>query len=310
MDVVGWFFYKGCDIFMQTWLSKQGILLIALAAISWGTVGVVVKSLYENTGLSPISVGFYRLALSVPALLLALSGLGKKAFQIKAKDVPVIALMGLMLAVYQLCYFAAIPRVGVAIATLVTLCTAPILVALLSVVFLKERLEPKVIAALVIAVVGTFLLVGFQSASGSQVVSGVLLALGSATGYALVALTSRRLSTYHPLQPVAFGFTVGAVVLLPFALADGLATSLDVSSWLRLLYLGLIPTALAYTLFTLGMRTTKATVATIVTLLEPLTAVILAFVLFREQLNATAIVGGVLLIVAIILLAKKQDSKS
>jgi drug/metabolite transporter, DME family len=210
-----------------------------------------------------------------------------------------------MLALYQLCYFAAIPKVGVAIATLVTLCMAPVIVALLSVLFLKERLEQSIVTALVIAIVGTFLLVGFQSASGGQVFSGVLLALGSATGYALVALTSRRLSTYHPLQPVAFGFTVGAIVLLPFALSTGLTTSLDVSSWLRLLYLGLIPTAFAYVLFTLGMRTTKATVATIVTLLEPLTAVILAFVLFREQLSATAILGGVLLIAAIVLLSKK-----
>jgi drug/metabolite transporter, DME family len=296
---------------MQTWLSrpwfsKQGILLIALAAISWGTVGVVVKSLYASTTLSPIAIGFYRLALSVPVLLLALSSLGKKAFQIKAKDIPVIILMGAMLAAYQLCYFAAIPRVGVAIATLVTLCTAPVIVALMSVLFLKERLETNVITTLVIAIIGTFLLVGFQDASGERVFSGVLLALGSATGYALVALTSRRLSNYHPLQPVAFGFTVGAAVLLPFALSTGLTTSLELSSWLRLLYLGLIPTSLAYVLFTLGMRTTKATVATIVTLLEPLTAVILAFVLFREQLSATAILGGVLLIAAIVLLSKKQ----
>jgi drug/metabolite transporter, DME family len=68
-----------------------------------------------------------------------------------------------------------------------------------------------------------------------------------------------------------------------------------------------MPTALAYTLFTLGMRTTKATVATIVTLLEPFTAVILAFVLFREQPSATAIFGGVLLIAAIVLLSNSEE---
>lgn len=283
---------------------QRGLLLIALAAVSWGTVGVVVRSLYESTALSSLSVGFYRLALSVPALLLALSFLGKKAFQIKPRDIPVIVLLGAMLAAYQLCYFAAIPRVGVAIATLITLCTAPVIVALLSVVLLKERLEPNIIIALVTAIIGTVLLVGFQG-SGEQIFSGVLLALGSATGYALVVLTSRRLASYHPLQPVAFGFTVGALVLLPFALANGLTTSLELSSWLRLLYLGLIPTALAYVLFTLGMRTTKATVATIVTLLEPLTAVILAFVLFGEELSATAIAGGVLLIAAMVVLSRK-----
>jgi uncharacterized membrane protein len=158
---------------MQTWLPKQGILFIALAAILWGTVGVVVKSLYESTVLSPIIVGFYRLALSVPALLLALSFLGKKAFQVKRRDVPIIALLGAMLAIYQLCYFAAIPRVGVAIATLITLCSAPVIVALSSVIFLKERLGRNVITALVMAVVGTFLLVGFQGVSGGRIFSGV-----------------------------------------------------------------------------------------------------------------------------------------
>jgi drug/metabolite transporter, DME family len=293
-----WFFRQG-------WFSRRGMLLIALAAVSWGTVGVVVKSLYESTTLSPISVGFYRLALSVPALLLALSFLGKQAGTIKRKDIPVIVLLGAMLAGYQLCYFAAIPRVGVAVATLVTLCTAPVIVALLSLIFLRERLEPTIIVALIIAIVGTVLLVGIQPANETRIFSGILLALGSATGYALVALTSRRLSNYHPLQPVAFGFTVGALVLLPFALSNGLTTSLEVSSWLRLLYLGLIPTALAYVLFTSGMRTTKATVATIVTLLEPFTAVILAFILFHEQLSATAIIGGLLLVTAIVLLSRK-----
>jgi DME family drug/metabolite transporter len=285
---------------------QHGLYFIALAAVSWGTVGVVVRSLYESTALSSLQVGFYRLALSVPVLLLALLFLGKRAFQIKIKDIPVVALMGAMLAGYQLCYFAAIPRVGVAIATLITLCTAPVIVVLLSVLFLKERLESNTIIALVVAIMGTVLLVGFQGAGGERVLAGVLLALGSATGYALVALTSRRLAGYHPLQPVTFGFTVGALVLLPFALANGLSTTLEASSWLRLLYLGLIPTALAYVLYTLGMRTTRATEATIVTLLEPLTAVILAFILFDERLSLTAILGGVLLVAAIVLLSKKS----
>ncbi|MGL4609500.1 MAG: DMT family transporter [Trueperaceae bacterium] len=170
---------------------QRGLWVIALAAMSWGTVGVVVRSLYESTTLSFLSVGFYRLALSVPALLLALGFLGKKAFQIKLKDSPIIVLLGAMLAVYQLCYFAAISKVGVAIATLVTLCTAPVIVAVLSVVFLKERLEPTTITALVVAILGTVLLVGFRDANSENVLLGVLFALGSATGYALVVLTSR-----------------------------------------------------------------------------------------------------------------------
>ena len=209
---------------------------------------------------------------------------------------------------YQLCYFAAIARVGVAVATLITLCTAPVIVAGLSFIFLGERLTRRLVAALALATLGTVLLTGLfdgvrVGGSGGQVL-GVLLALGSATGYAVVVLSSRALAgRYHPLEPLTGAFAVGALILLPFALLSGLTARLEPLSWLTLLYLGLVPTAFAYTLFITGMRTTPATAASIVTLLEPLTATLLAWLLFGERLGAAGFMGGTLLILAIVLLS-------
>ena len=292
--------------------ARTGILRIALAASLWGTVGVAVGFLYATTTLTALPVGFYRLAFAAPSLALALAfAKGGRARRIKLKDGAAVALMGVMLAVYQLCYFAAIARVGVAVATLVTLCTAPVIVAGLSFIFLGERLTKRLVTALALATLGTVLLTGLFNGmhvgggSGAQVL-GVLLALGSATGYAVVVLSSRALADrYHALAPLTGAFAVGALVLLPFALLSGLTTQLAPLGWLTLLYLGLVPTAFAYALFITGMRTTPATAASIVTLLEPLTATLLAWLLFGERLGAAGLAGGALLVLAIVLLSLK-----
>jgi DME family drug/metabolite transporter len=212
-----------------------------------------------------------------------------------------------MMALYQACYFAAIPRVGVTVATLITLCVAPVIVALLSLVLMRERPAPLVGLALLCALVGTALLVNirFTGASRADALVGVLLALGSAAAYAILALCSRFLaSRYHPLQPIAIGFTVGAALLFGLASAwpGGLIVRYPMIGWLHLLYLGLMPTALGYFAFLAGMRTTPATVATIATLVEPLTSALLAWLLFGERLGSAGWLGAALLLGAMVML--------
>ncbi|MBC8076377.1 MAG: EamA family transporter, partial [Chloroflexales bacterium] len=75
--------------------------------------------------------------------------------------------------------------------------------------------------------------------------------------------------------------------------------------WMMLVYLGLVPTALAYVLFLRGMRTTSATVASIVTLLEPLTSTALAWLIFGERFGPLGFVGAALLLGAIGLLMRR-----
>jgi DME family drug/metabolite transporter len=76
--------------------------------------------------------------------------------------------------------------------------------------------------------------------------------------------------------------------------------------WLLPGYVGEIPTALAYGLFVLGMRSTPSTVASVLTLVEPLTATLVAWALFGERLGAIGLLGAWLLIGAICLLAYGQ----
>ena len=98
---------------------------------------------------------------------------------------------------------------------------------------------------------------------------------------------------------------VGTLALLPVLLLEGAQITYPMVSWGLLLYLGVVPTALAYFLFTIGMRTTVATVASLVTLIEPLTAAGLAWLLFDERLGPLALVGAALLLGAVFLLTRE-----
>ena len=123
----------------------------------------------------------------------------------------------------------------------------------------------------------------------------------------IISLCSRALAgRYHPLQPITIGFGAGAALLLPFALVSGLAVAYPAAGWLLLLHLGLVPTALAYALFLSGMRHTTATVASIVTLVEPLTSTMLAWALFGERLGPLGLLGAALLLGAIGLLYRGE----
>ncbi|NJO06880.1 MAG: EamA family transporter [Chloroflexaceae bacterium] len=290
---------------------NRGIVLIVLAAALWGTVGIATKALYSISDTNPLTVGFFRLAFSVPALTLACWYVTRRLwFASTARDLGLMAGLGVAMAAYQVFYFAAIAQVGVTIAVLVTLCSAPVIVGILAVVFLREQMTIQVGVALVAALAGTVLLVNSQpddaTVTGSLVL-GVALAAGAGLSYSSVVLFSRTLADrYHPLQPIMVGFAIGAVLLLPFALIGGLVLTYSLQGWLLLLHLGIIPTALGYLLFLSGLRSTPATVASIATLIEPLTSAVLAWVLFGERLGPLGIAGGVLLLGAMLMLSVRR----
>lgn len=288
-----------------------GLGLILLAALMWGTVGIFVQSIYHMAETNSLSIGFFRLALATPILSLAgWMTLGRQMFRIDRRDLKFLIMIGAMTALYQVCYFGAIAQIGVAAATLITLCTAPVWVAILSVWMLNEKLTRGIGLAGVCAVGGTLLLVGIQPQENAQanLGFGILLATGSAIGYALVTLCSRRVARrYHPLQCAAIGFGIGALILLPCAMSSHFVIHYSVAGWLCLVYLGVIPTALAYWLYFIGMRSTLATTASIATLLEPLTATLLAWSLLGERLGALSVIGAGLLLAAIGLLYRLRQ---
>jgi drug/metabolite transporter, DME family len=291
---------------------RRDFLFIVCASVSWGTVGVANQILYGYGATNALSLTFLRLAIATPLFVLASwICLGRRLFHIKQRDLRTMMLMGGMIALSQVCYVAAIASTGISVSTLIAICAAPVLIALLSALTAQERLTPMTLFALFAALSGTILLVATRSQAGGGTVSlfGALLAFLSACGYAGFVFCGRLLtSSCHPLQISSASFGTGTLLLLVCALSTRLVLAYPVGGWLMLLYLGGVPTALGYGLFQIGMRSLSATVASIVTMCEPLTAAVLAWILFHEKLGPLGLLGAGLLLgaMAVIMLVPRK----
>jgi DME family drug/metabolite transporter len=290
-----------------------GLLFIAVAAASWGTTGATMTLLSRDAAASPLLVGWSRLAIAAPCLVLAAAGaarLGARHSTRRAwpslRDLPLCAALGLAMAAYQVCYFRAVTLVGVAAAALLAICSAPLLIAVLAAALLGERLTSLVRLSLGMAVAGTALLVvgprGLDQVTGNFGL-GALLALGAGVSYAVYAVAAKGLlARVTPLAVAAITFALAAVFLAPALLGEEALLHTLSAGWPLFLYLGVGPTAVAYALFTAGLTRVPATAAGIVSLLEPLTATTLGLVVFGERLGAVGTAGALLLLLALALL--------
>ena len=181
------------------------------------------------------------------------------------------------------------------------------MVTFLSVLLKLETLSRRVVLALVLALVGSVLLVGLHAPEGTHddLLLGTLFALRGShlrghdrlralSGGGLPSLAGHGAQFCRRNGPLLINLLSGVIIVHT---AQG---------WLLILYLGLVPTALAYWLFQTGLRTVSATAASIISLLEPSVAALLAWLLFGETLAATGVLGGALLIVSILLLSTKR----
>ena len=131
-------------------------------------------------------------------------------------------------------------------------------------------------------------------------VLGLFAAIGSGICYAATTVVSTTAARATSL--VAFTTattTIGAIVMIPAAAIAGFGLPLGPVPLGHLAFLGVVTTALAYGCFYAGLRSTASSVAAVLTLLEPLTAAILAVVLLAEPIHLSTVIGGVLLLAAV-----------
>ena len=287
---------------------RRGMALVVGAAVIWGTTGITAKLIFEETSLDPTAVTWLRTLIATPVCLaFAWAALGRRIFAATRRDLGIMAAIGVVLVVCQFCYIAAVDLIGVSVATLVSLCVPPVLVAVVSVLFLGERLTGRALTALLGAVAGTVLLVGRieRGDDGGDWAAGVALALAAAALIAAHILLSRAVAGRQPpWRPVAVTFPVGAVVFAPVGLAGEFTLDLPLPGWLLLLYLAIVPSVLGAWLFQHGLREVPASTASVVTLLEPMVAALLASVIFGERLGPAGWAGAALLLGAIGLLSR------
>ncbi|MFJ6841565.1 DMT family transporter [Streptomyces griseoluteus] len=295
---------------------RRGFAFLAFAGLAWGTTGAAVEVIYRAGGLGPMAISFWRFlagaVLLLPARALRPPRKEPRARRPARRRIPLLLGTGAGLAVFQTAYFAAVRDTGLAVGTIVTLGAAPVLTAAGGRLFLGERVGRAGALAVAGALAGlTVLVLGNQP--GVVHLGGVGAALLSAAGYAVSNLlgrwTGRHGTGENALTLTLWSFLIGAALMLPPALHEGLLPQGgDVTETaLLMLYIAAVTTALAYPLYFAGVAVLRAATASVMMLLEPVSAAVLAVLLLDEQLTAATVAGTVTLLGAITALALTES---
>lgn len=288
--------------------ATRGLIYVVIAATGWGTAGAVAAALYGPSGLGPFALTFWRAAGGF-VLLLAARPFGRTrpraAPEPRARTVRRLLATGAGLTVFQAAYFCAVRSTGLAVATVVTLGSGPVLIALAARLAMGERLGRGGVLAAAGALGGLAVLVLGGSGGTAVRPAGVGLAVLSAAGYAAITVLTRWWGRQgragDPFGTSMWAFGVCAVLTLPAAWAEGpLPHAAHLGRTLLLLgYLASVPTAVSYGLYFAGAAVLRAATVAVVALIEPVSATVLAVTLLGEHLTAATAVGSCCLLGAV-----------
>ena len=287
-----------------------GSLCAVLAGVCWGTTGTLQA--LAPAGLHPLALGGTRLI--VASLLLFPAALHKEGSAFVKERWSWIGLLtaGGGMALYQLCFFAAVRLAGVGVGTMIAIGTAPIIAGLMARFFFGERLFLSWWMATFLAIAGCYLLVfGWGEIGGELNLVGVVLALCAAFGYSLQGIGLRVLCKDRNSFDAAVGMTMtGALFCLPVVLYIGVPWLFTAHGALIVMVLVLFSTITPYILFSKGLEHISIGKAYTLTLTEPLTACLLAVFLLGETLDFASVAGVFLVFCAVFLLARGNASAS
>ncbi len=276
------------------------------AALLWGTTGTAQA--FAPDGFDPKVIGALRLLIGGIALLL-LAIKRKELGNFSDWKLLPIFLAATFTASYQLCFFAAVAKTGVAVGTIIGIGSAPIAGGLLGLLFRGEKPGKRWLLATILAIIGCTLL----SFSGGTVAIdplGVLLALGAGVSYAAYTLMIKGLLEHHtPNAIMAVVVCLGALLLSPALINIDTEWLLQPRSIGVILHLGLATMALSYWLFARGLHSVQVATAVTLSLAEPMTAAALGILVLGEQLNAQAFFGISLIFAGLVVLVAKSRRK-
>jgi len=199
-------------------------------------------------------------------------------------------------------FFISIKYTTVAIAVLL-LYTAPIYVALLSPIILKEPITRHGLAALILAIAGVIMVVQPQTISQDGQVIGLAAGLVSGLAYACLILTSRKLRNHYTgTVQASWALFITMVIFIPYSMVP---TGVLLDNLLLLIPFGFIPT-IALILYLSGLRHIKAQNASIMGLLEPVSAAIFAYIILSEPISIPTLIGGGLILLGAFLVSREK----
>jgi len=262
-----------------------------------------------NVPLSPYVIAFFRVSIGTLSLWLGVSVTRRWKALRSHSAWRSFVILGFLLALGWAFLFQAMKFIPIGNAVLLNY-IAPIFVALLAPLTLREKISRVTLYALALAVVGILLIFSAQDFQfHDRSFLGVVSALSAGFVYALFVVFSKKTLANSSGYSVAFyTYFVSSVFLVPFLVQVDLSISL--SSWMLLILLGVFNTAFAVTLYLTGLRLIKAQEAAVLTYLEPVSAMMFGYLLLNQQPTPTMIAGGILILIAGYIVASKTEEIS
>ena len=288
------------------------MLLVAFAALIWGTNPIITKFVLAET--NPYIIAFYRFLIGFLFLsfVLAVRKRGGGFPRIERAHFPYILLSGIIaldLILYNvsLTYTSAI-NVGVLFRL------NAVLIVLGSVIFFREKLKIKNILAVALALAGACLVIvngrELSSLFSSATFLGDVLVILSGACFAVYSLVGKKLAPlYGSLQSTRMSFGLGVLIMLLVILSLGypLIPSMSAFAWVLLLILGVFHAGVTFTLWYKALETLDSASAVVTYNLAPISTIIFAYLLLPgEALTAWSALGTALIVLGVSLSANEK----
>ena len=268
---------------------------MAAAMLVFGTIGLFVK----NIGFPSSFISFAR-ALTGSifiALFMLVSGHGLDKKSV-LKNLKLLIPSGIAMAFNWICLFEAYRFTGVAVGTLCYY-MAPVIVVILSPVFLKEKLTAINVTSVLAAVVGAVLISGVVSGSAKSA-KGILLGLAAAALYSTVVMINKFVKNLSPIETTFVQLSTAAVTMIPYILLTEDITTFvfDRRSVIFTLIVGVFHTGIVYMIYFSSVQKIPAQTTAVFSYIDPVTAIILSAVVLGERLDAVQLIGTFLILAA------------
>ncbi len=277
-----------------------GVTFTIISAASFGTLAILGRYAYA-AGLDTFTLLFLRFTFS--ALIMAGLLAVRRESLPRGKTLALLIGMGAIGYVGQsFCYLTATRYASAGLVALL-LYLYPIFVAILSVIFLKEKVNRLKVIALGLATTGVAMIVDPQGGQWT----GILLAIGSAAIYSIYIIVGagvmKRVSAMSSSTVIfaSAGLVYGALTAL-----NGPHWPTTFNGWLTVAATILIATVIPVTTFLAGLKRIGPTDASMLSTFEPVVTVSLAALLLQEKLQWIALLGGGLILMAVILLTRGE----
>ncbi|QIK75808.1 DMT family transporter [Nocardioides piscis] len=286
----------------------MGALACLLSAVAFGVMAVFAKLAYDD-GVDLDALLLVRFGIAGALLLVVAQARGRLRGLTRRAVITGLLMGGVGYAAQAGLYFSALTRVDASQVALV-FCVYPLLVMVGAVLIGRDRPSLRRAGALVLALVGVAMVLG-GAETGSFDAVGSTLAFGAAVVYAVYILVGDRVAGPDPLAFTALICCGAFVTFTGWSLFNGAPDlGFAASGWIWLVLIALVSTVAAILLFFSGLARVGPTVASLLSILEPVVTVLSAALVFGESLTAQQAVGGVLVLATIALVQWPTDAGS